>query len=636
MTRFRIAGHYGRSMMRCTTIFVAWVYLVPGTMAVELPDLAEYVPPEKAVTTTIRRAGSDRAGLAGFLGVSTIVKDGRITVESVKPDSPAAQAGLSPGDIIVSLDGLAVNRDDQFREAILARLPGEVVRLRIQRHGETKEVAATLTAVSRPLRLSTERVFFGAQVADPKDGDEGTPVESVTPNSPAAAAGLKVGDVLIKIEGNAVRRARELTDALSERRPGDTLKITFRRGDDEIDAQVTLAADRGNSNSGDRSGAGTGTGRTGRPTAPFAGPLPAVPWNKPVFRLAVIGVEFEDVKHNDKIPLSEWEAAFFSEGAYTKQNVTGQRVYGSLRDYFADQSYGQLRIEGKVFDWVQVAKKRGDYSQGSGTSNRSALPAEVVEKWLARDGKERLNEFDGVFVIYAGPAIRTNPGAVYYPHAGTLTAQGRRLPYIMCFEGGERMATLRDFCRPVGLMLGLVDLAARTENIGSEGVEDWCLMGSPRGARPPSLCAWSKERMGWIRPAVIDPTVKQKIVLSPASTSPTQFVKVLVRPDGSEYFLLENRTRTGWDSNLPGSGLLIWRVVNDRPVLEESHGIEGSVGPRAFPELIPYPSPANNSLTPLTTPSSRSARGGGLPVHITQIRRHSDGKISFQIGFEYD
>ena len=46
-----------------------------------------------------------------------------------------------------------------------------------------------------------------------------------------------------------------------------------------------------------------------------------------------------------------------------------------------------------------------------------------------------------------------------------------------------------------------------------------------------------------------------------------------------EYFLLENRRKTGFDHGLPAEELLIWRVVNDRPILEESHGVEGPTGP---------------------------------------------------------
>ncbi len=50
---------------------------------------------------------------------------------------------------------------------------------------------------------------------------------------------------------------------------------------------------------------------------------------------------------------------------------------------------------------------------------------------------------------------------------------------------------------------------------------------------------------------------------------------------------------------------------------------------------VPFPSQANDAFTPYTTPSSRSQLKGGLPVHITNIRRLADGRITFQIGYEY-
>jgi hypothetical protein len=159
--------------------------------------------------------------------------------------------------------------------------------------------------------------------------------------------------------------------------------------------------------------------------------------------------------------------------------------------------------------------------------------------------------------------------------------------------------------------------------------------------RPQHFCAWSKEQLGWIKPTIIDPRVKQKLILSPIEDDPTQCYKIMLRPDGSEYYLLENRKRTGWDSQLPGEGLLIWRVFTgargqQQPVyLEESHGVEGARGPSAFPTSVPFPSAANNSFTPYTTPSSKSQLGGGLPVWITSIRKLPDGRITFQIGYEY-
>jgi hypothetical protein len=72
-----------------------------------------------------------------------------------------------------------------------------------------------------------------------------------------------------------------------------------------------------------------------------------------------------------------------------------------------------------------------------------------------------------------------------------------------------------------------------------------------------------------------------------------------------------------------------------RPLLEESHGISGPEGPNRFLTVVPFPSASNNAFTPYTTPSSRSQKGGGAPVHITNIRKLSDGRVAFDLGIEY-
>ncbi len=76
-------------------------------------------------------------------------------------------------------------------------------------------------------------------------------------------------------------------------------------------------------------------------------------------------------------------------------------------------------------------------------------------------------------------------------------------------------------------------------------------------------------------------------------------------------------------------------MIDGRPALEESHGILGPSGPNLFLGSIPYPSPSNTAYTPFTTPSSKPRKTGGLPVYITNIRKLSDGRITFQIGYEY-
>jgi M6 family metalloprotease-like protein len=584
------------------------------------PDLAGYRGVDTAVTRAADTTRAGRGGQTGYLGVALRRDErGRLVVEEVQPESPAAGAGVKTGDVVTRVAGQEVKTVEAFREWLQARGPGEAVKLSLLRADKPVEVAATLTATSRPMSLSPRRVYLGLDLGEAKEG-EGVRIERVAADSPAATAGLKTGDRIVKVDGTELTRASRLADVLAEKKVGDILAFAVRRDGKEVVLKATLGAD---------GGGGRGGGREGTVTA--------VARNREVFRLAVVGIEFPDVKHNAKVSLKEWEDALFSKGSYRgKTSATGQPVYGSLNDYFLEQSSGTFRLEGKVFDWVEVGKKRNDYVQGSGTSNKTGLPLEALEKVAARDGKDAFKGFDGYLFLYAGERIPTNRGALYYPHSGTIGFQSQRLPYLLNAEGGSRQTAVGGFVKEFGEVLGLTDLAARPENPGSIGAGAWCAMSNPfTDSRPQHFCAWSKEKLGWVKPAVIDPTVKQKLVLAPVEDSPKQCFKVLVRPDGSEYLLLENRRKRGFDSNLPGEGLLIWRVVNDRPTLVASHGAEGPTAPTIHLGAVPYPSPANNAFTPETTPSSHSPQGGGLPVHITEIRRLPDGRVTFHVGYEY-
>jgi M6 family metalloprotease-like protein len=589
------------------------------------PDLSAYRTVDKAVTKQIGSARTDRRGQTGYLGVSLVRDDrGRLVVEEVQPDSPAAGAGVKKGDAITRVGEQAVKAPEAFREWLQAHGPGDEVKLTLLRDDRPLEVTATLAATSRPMTVGAQRAYLGLELGEAKEG-EGVRVEKVAADSPAASAGFKSGDFVFKIDGGDLTRASRLSDVLFEKKPGDNLAFAVRRDGKEMVLKVTLTAERG----GGRGGRGGGGGPDGPTTTAL--------WKKDVFRVAVVGIEFPDVKHNAKVAVKDWEEAFFSKGSYReKKSATGETVHGSLHDYFAEQSAGALRLEGKVFEWVEVGKKRTDYVQGSGTTNKTGVLVEALEKVVARDGKDAFEGFDGFLFLYAGDRVNGNRGSLYYPHAGTVGFQSKRSPYLLNAEGGTRQTAIGAFVKEFGQVLGLPDLAARPENAGSEGLGVWCAMSNPFTTdRPQHFCAWSKEKLGWLKPAVIDPTVKQKLILAPIEESNTECFKVLVRADGSVYFLLENRRKKGFDEGLPAEGLLIWRVVNDRPILEESHGVEGPTGPTVHLSAVPYPSPSNNAFTPETTPSSRSPVGGGLPVHLTEIRRLSDGRITFHIGYEY-
>jgi M6 family metalloprotease-like protein len=591
----------------------------PEVKAPELPDLSEFRTVETAITTRISNASPAVAGQSGYLGIHvTPVSGNKLQIVHVEADSPAAKAGLQAGDLLLKFAGEKVGSVDALREQLQSHSPGDTVELSVVRKKQSLQISATLAATSRPMKVGKQRAILGVQIGEPKTG-EGVRIEQVTSGSAAATAGVKTGDVLVKINDAAVKGPSHYSDLMADRKPAETVTLTLLRDGKNLEVKAKL------------DGASEGGGKRGGWDS-----RTMTAWKKDLYRLAIVCIEYPDVKHNAKITDKDWENALFSRKSYTKTSVTGQKVHGSLNDYYQEQSFGALKVEGKCFPFVQVSKKRGDYSQGTGTGTKAALLTEALDKLLARDGKDALKNFDGIFFLYAGERFKTNRGGLYWPHRASVSHQGKRWPYFICPEGGSRMGDISVICHEFGHMLGLPDLYARPEQPGSEGLGVWCAMSNQIGnGRPQHFCAWSKEQLGWIKPAVIDPTTKQKLILSPVEDSSKQVFKVLVKPDGSEYLLLENRRKKGFDSELPAEGLLIWRVVNNKPVLEESHGVEGPAGPRVFLSAVPYPSTANNAFTPYTTPSSRSQLGGGLPVYITNIRRLPDGRITFFVGYEY-
>jgi M6 family metalloprotease-like protein len=465
--------------------------------------------------------------------------------------------------------------------------------------------------------------YLGIHVASTTEGQ--VKVEQIDSDSPAARAGLRPGDILTRIADVSTRVPVDLRRILASQGSGAVVNLTVLRDSKEVALKVTLspASRLIASEEVDRT-----RGAKGWDTRRMKS------WSKSVYRLAVVLIEYPDSKPNPAIKPRDWEASLFSKGTYLDKNATGQKVYGSMNDHFLEQSYGTFRMEGKAFPHVLVSKNRADY--GKQGSSRQALLTEALDLLLARDGKDALKDFDGLFFMYAGGRMRVARGSLYWPHRATVRHQGKAWPYFICPEGGATMYDISVLSHEFGHMLGLPDLYARPENPGSEGLDRWCLMSNqtPRG-RPQHMSAWCKERLGWVKPTLIDPAVPQKLILSPIYKSPKECYKVLTRSDGSEYFLLENRTATGFDASLPAHGLLIWRVVRGRPILEESHGIAGPAGPRSFPSMVPFPSKSNDAFTPFTVPSSRSQLGDGNPVHITNIRRLPDGRITFFIGYEF-
>ncbi len=140
-------------------------------------------------------------------------RDG-VLVQDVTADGPGATAGIKPGDIIFSRDGKPVDDVGSFRNGIASTSPGTSTKLEIWRDGKAITVEVKLgklpgepTAVAQQAE-SEGAAKLGIALAEvpPElrsklgpDAKGGALVANVEPNSPAAQAGLRRGDVILEV-----------------------------------------------------------------------------------------------------------------------------------------------------------------------------------------------------------------------------------------------------------------------------------------------------------------------------------------------------------------------------------------------------------------------------------------------------
>ncbi|KAF0246249.1 MAG: peptidase M14 carboxypeptidase [Planctomycetota bacterium] len=302
---------------------------------------------------------------------------------------------------------------------------------------------------------------------------------------------------------------------------------------------------------------------------------------RPRMKVAVVLGEWKDRRHS--FGREEIERSFFSKGAGPGTSPTGQPTYGSLRDFYAEMSGSTFDATGTVFDWVLLP--------GSWTGMRDAsFGSDVVERELARavlarDGKAALDGFDAIVFLWAGnPVARTS---ALWPMRLSLKDR----PGVVAFKAGERyrghFAPIGVACHELAHTFGVDDkygLGATKNPLGPFCLIAYGTHGAAPSAeaRPFHLCAWCKQCIGWLRPVTVDPARPQKLALRPVNFDPGESFRVLLKPDGSEYLLLENRRREGFMSDLPCEGLFVLRVgPNDRPAspqtrvqLIPAHGLD--------------------------------------------------------------
>jgi serine protease Do len=188
------------------------------------------------------KAGEDlKSGLLGISFKEAGQLGGDPVIDRVRIHSPADEAGLMAGDVIVKVDDHDIVRQADVKHAIGNKYAGEEITLTAKR--DDKPITKTIKLVEE--LTPYESGFLGIlpirEAAGPQAA-AGVGVRFVYPESPAAKAGLETRDRILKFNEEAVASALELTDKVSRVMPGEKATLVYLRGDKEETAEVELVS----------------------------------------------------------------------------------------------------------------------------------------------------------------------------------------------------------------------------------------------------------------------------------------------------------------------------------------------------------------------------------------------------------
>ena len=252
---------------------IAVSLIVTGTVILP-PAFCQKAHAARAVV--ISRSGS-------YLGIGGIdideerakalnLKEARgVEIKSVDTNSPAAKAGLKDGDVVLDYNGQPVAGIEQFARLVRETPAGREVRLSVWRGGAMQTVTATIAtrpgALSvhgdgdayafsippippidlpttnmswRSSTLGVETESLTPQLAEFFGVKEGVLVRAVTKNSAAEKAGIKAGDVIVKVNAAKVTAPRAITAALRSLGGKRTFPVVVVRKQQETTITVTL------------------------------------------------------------------------------------------------------------------------------------------------------------------------------------------------------------------------------------------------------------------------------------------------------------------------------------------------------------------------------------------------------------
>jgi S1-C subfamily serine protease len=171
-------------------------------------------------------------------------------IASVTPASPAGRAGLKTSDLIMAIDGQAVEDPNAFDYRFATKELGGSARLGVMRAGREMAVAVALEALPdmphEEVVISSASPFQGAKVSNlsPALADalrldpalQGVVIVDVANGSPAQNLGFKRGDVVMSVNNAKIGKTADLQRATGQ--PGRRWSITIMRGGQQMSVEL--------------------------------------------------------------------------------------------------------------------------------------------------------------------------------------------------------------------------------------------------------------------------------------------------------------------------------------------------------------------------------------------------------------